>query len=235
MGIDNITLCTYTHDKCCDVHPIYFNRISKYFNDIDSIAFCNYPINNTNTIIYKDTDPFYKQIIECLSKINTKYIIYSQEDYILFDFVKIDILKKYIELMQKDTSISFIRLIKSGIANDSQRYNDDLFIIDKNENYFYSTQATIWNKNTLIDMFKFAMPNSIRDEQYNSNYLKTMNVVGLCPYITGKAIGNHYNSYEYPYIATAIVRGRWNYSEYKIELDKIFIEYKINKDIRGTL
>ena len=43
----------------------------------------------------------------------------------------------------------------------------------------------------------------------------------------------HYDSSIFPYIATAIVKGKWNYSEYKNELDILFDNYKINKHERG--
>jgi len=43
-----------------------------------------------------------------------------------------------------------------------------------------------------------------------------------------------YDSNIFPYIATAIVKGKWNYSEYKNELDILFDMYKINKMERGV-
>jgi hypothetical protein len=38
----------------------------------------------------------------------------------------------------------------------------------------------------------------------------------------------------YPYIATAIIKGKWNLSEYPIELGDLLSEYKIDKSIRGV-
>ena len=43
----------------------------------------------------------------------------------------------------------------------------------------------------------------------------------------------HYDSLVFPYIATAINKGKWNYNEYQKELDIFFTEYEINPFERG--
>lgn len=143
-------------------------------------------------------------------------------------------LDDYINIMNNDKSISFIRLIKSGINDDSNRYNDNLFYIDRNSHYFYSTQATIWRKSELLRLFKESKSISIRDEVRNSYFLMANGSIGLCAYLTGKKVGGHFNSYSYPYIATAIVQGKWNTLEYNDELSKLFQKYSIDKNKRGT-
>ena len=45
----------------------------------------------------------------------------------------------------------------------------------------------------------------------------------------------HYDSLVFPYIATAINKGKWNMSEYSNELDKLFGEYNINPFERGII
>ena len=45
----------------------------------------------------------------------------------------------------------------------------------------------------------------------------------------------HYDSLVFPYIATAINKGKWNMSEYSNELDKLFGEYNINPFERGIV
>lgn len=235
MGLENITLLTYTNSKCSDIHDSYFDRVKKYFTGLQKqIVVCDSKVDGFTNHIYSDDDDFYHHILDSLSLVETDYIIYSQEDYILFDYVKPDLIYKYIDLMDNDKSISFIRLIRSGITNDSNKYNDDLFIIDRNENYYYSTQATIWRKDIILKMFQLAKPKSIRDEFSNSKYLLDVSVNGLCSYLNGEKVGGHYNSYSYPYIATAIVQGKWNTLEYKDELDIIFNDYNIDKNIRGV-
>ena len=100
--------------------------------------------------------------------------------------------------------------------------------------YYYSTQATLWDKKQLLSMFRQSKAKSIRDESYNSTYLKNINAIGMCYSIRGEKIGGHYNSTIFPYIATGIVRGKWNTNEYSNELNTFFYEFDIDKNIRGT-
>ena len=44
---------------------------------------------------------------------------------------------------------------------------------------------------------------------------------------------SHWDSKVYPYVATAIVKGKWNYSEYESELSSLHKEYNVDKNIRG--
>ena len=45
----------------------------------------------------------------------------------------------------------------------------------------------------------------------------------------------HYDSTIFPYIATAINKGKWNMSEYSKELDFLFKEYNVNPFERGIV
>jgi hypothetical protein len=47
--------------------------------------------------------------------------------------------------------------------------------------------------------------------------------------------GNHYDSNVYPYIATALVKGKWIISEYSDQLTKLLINYNIDQNKRGIL
>ena len=82
-------------------------------------------------------------------------------------------------------------------------------------------------------MFETSKVETIWDEPLNSKFLMELGKVGLCVKEKGDKVGGHYNSSIYPYIATAIVKGKWNYSEYKKDLDLIFNEFNIDKEKRG--
>ena len=46
---------------------------------------------------------------------------------------------------------------------------------------------------------------------------------------------HHYDSKIYPYIATAVVKGKWNLTDYPQELIKILNKNNINVDKRGKI
>ena len=234
--MENLSLLTYTHSKAKDLHKPFYERILKFFPDMKNIYFTsNEEIEYGKCIVYNDNDNHSKQMVDALTQIPTDYIIYSQEDYILFDYVKVDELINCLNLLESDKSIPFIRLIHSGLGNPSVKYNNDFYHIDPNSSYYFSTQITLWRKSILIDMYNSSNVKMIFDESQNSSHLRAISARGLFSAKKGSRVGNHYNSWIYPYTATAIVKGKWNISEYQKELDELFSEYDINPLERGIL
>lgn len=226
--MNNLTLLTYTHSKCTDLHPAYFGRIEKYFPSLkNKYVTCNEFVPYGECVVYDNSDTHSNQMVDVLSKIPTDYVIYSQEDYVLFDYVKEDTIKEYIDLMNTDKNIGFIRLIQSGVAGMNSEYNKDLLYVDSNSEYFFSTQATIWRREVLLEMFKNSKVDSIFYEPYNSKFLKELGIIGLYTKSRGERVGGHYNSFVYPYIATAKVKGYWNMIEYPKEMYELMEEYKL--------
>ena len=71
---------------------------------------------------------------------------------------------------------------------------------------------------------------NIWDSEVRLNELaKNLDLKGVFLYnIENKRGKNHWDSNDFPYIATAIVKGKWNFQEYKNELMEILISNKIN-------
>ena len=235
--MNNISLLTYTHTNTKDVHPVYFGELEKYFPSLENnYVTCNEKIDYANCIVYNDSDRHSTQMINALNVIPTKYVIYAQEDYILFDYVNTDELNKLISYMESDESIPFIRLIQCGLGNVTEKYNDDLAYLDSNWEYYFSTQITIWRKDILLQMYKNADPEKITSTEVNHvQSLRDISTKGMFHLKRGNQIGGHFNSHAYPYIATAIVKGRWNYTEYETELQNVFKCYNINPFERGIV
>lgn len=235
--MNNLTLLTYTHSKTIDIHPIYFDRIDKYFNIDKHVVLCDIHLEFPNIVsrTYSNRDEYYKHMIEGLYQVKTNYVIYSQEDYFLYDFVDKYRIENLIKILDRDTDISFIRLINSGIDFLPIAYNEELVYIPTDHNYFFSTQISIWRVTDLIKMFESSKVPTIWDEPKNSIYLKQLGKIGLCVTDKGRKVGGHYDSTIYPYIATAIIKGKWNDSEYSRELTTIYKQYNIDKTLRGVI
>ena len=235
--MNNLSLLTYTHSNVSDLHPAYFGRLEKYFPDMkNSFVMCDKKIDYVNCIIYDDLQNHGIQMVNALEKIPTDYVIYAQEDYILFDYVNTNEINKLVQYMEADINIPFIRLIYSGVGNHTKNYNDDLGYLDSNWEYYFSTQITIWRKDILIKMYKNANPIKLTDtEVHKVQYLRDISTNGLFYLKKGKAIGGHFNSPIYPYICTGVVKGKWNYSEYEKELNDVFQEYNIIPFERGIV
>jgi len=76
------------------------------------------------------------------------------------------------------------------------------------------------------------------DEMFEPAATKTCRELGIqglvCYHGEPKRGKYHHDTSVFPYIATALVKGRWNVSEYREELEPLLVEYNIDEHHRGT-
>ena len=112
--------------------------------------------------------------------------------------------------------------------------NDLFHNIPQKSKYLFSTQATLWRKKSLFKLLtnayeKYKYDNIWESEVRLNELAQNLNLKGAFLYNNGNKRGkNHWDSNNFPYIATAIVKGKWNFQEYKNELMEILISNKIN-------
>jgi len=238
--MNNLALVTYTHSNCRDVWPSYFTRLNHFLNEIDSFVFNDKPFEEYSRhkfLTYDDVSPYYLEYTKCLNQFDHKYVIYMQEDFILYLRPNLELLNRYLNILEKDHSISYIRLLRCGDVT-SQQYEDNLFYISKdgrsNQSInSYSMQPTIWRKADLIKLYETAARPKFGEYIEYAHAMNKLNINGLYHYSNEKSRGGHFDSSVFPYIATAIVKKKWNVSEYPDELKSVFREFKINPNLRG--
>lgn len=230
-------LLLYTHTDCKDVWKIFFNQIDKYLPNIEKIILVNKDDHNIpfeyQKIFYNDNLNYTKRITQCLNELNNETILFIHEDMILFDNVNHNKISDFIELIEKNKA-DFIKLIKVDIGDDKTEYYPNL--IKTPQELMFSVQPTICKSNKLKNIFSLFDCNIWDFEKQASNaclHFKYVNCFMASAEKDKKRGLFHYDSSIFPYIATAIVKGKWNYSEYKNELDILFDNYKINKHERG--
>lgn len=233
----NFCILTHTHSDCKDLYDLYFDSIDKYFSkEIQHIVCVDEEILTDRAIkqiIYKKDSLFADRILLALSQIEQEFVLFSLEDYILYDYVDDTSLNEYLNFMSRNPVIGFIRLIQSGIVQDfSYPEFDKLIVLQKNIDYYFSTQITIWRKDLLIKLFEYYKTKTVRDEIATSYELSKFDYIGMAVKRKGKSVGGHFDSLEYPYIATACVGGKWNISEYPY-LATLLDKYGIDISIRG--
>jgi len=227
----------YTNSNCNDVWEMFLNENKKHTNlDLfvitDSDTFPN--VSEEKIYRYKNTEPYWLVWSNALEKFGLNNFLYLQEDFILYDTVDDEKLTHLTEYLNT-TDFSFIRLIKSGSLNNIT-INNNLFEIESTNPDIFSMQPTIWKTNEYIKIMK-----GVKEEKWleNNKYKTFMiqnNIKGAYYYNNEPKRGlNHHDSSIYPYIATALVRGKWNLSEYSFELGSILEKYDININKRGTI
>ena len=223
----------YTNSNCSDVFTPFLKQNKKHCN-IPLYLISDYQpdYDPDKTFIYDNDEPYYLVWSNALKKFNSESFIYLQEDFFLYSDVNRKLIEKYKELLFQ-SDYSFIRLLKSGKLNNKQIFENLYEIESDNENIF-SMQATLWKTFDYIKIME-----AVKDQKWleNDNYRNKMielGLKGLYHYDGEPKVGKyHHNSNVYPYTATAIVRGEWNFSEYANELGPILEENNINCNLRG--
>jgi hypothetical protein len=227
----------YTNSNCSDLWDMFQTQNKKH-TKIPLFMISNKEVNNVSLsgfYKYDNKEPYYKVWVDALNNFGGEYFIYLQEDFFLYEDVNHEKINEYVEFLKNNPDYSFVRLIKSGSLGDS-KLTDTLYEIDYSNPFIFAMQATIWRTSDYIRLMEI-----VREEKWleTENYTKTMNSIrmkGAYHYNNEqKRGGNHYDTDVYPYIATVLVKGKWNISEYPNELKPIIEENKINLNIRGTI
>lgn len=158
MLMDYCSLVVSSCDKYETAWYPYFELIKRYWPDRpDKI----YLITETKTYSHEGLNivcinpgkksTWSERLYQCLSQINTKYIIFSLEDFFLLGEVKNHRLERCFEWMEKDANIAVCRLAVS----DDQRLErttqyEDFFIASGEIPYRLDTQFALWNREILI-------------------------------------------------------------------------------------
>ena len=227
----------YTNSNCSDLWSAFQNQIKKHSN-IPLYMISDKEVDNINLsgmFIYNNEDPYYKVWSDALQRFNSEYFIYLQEDFFLYQDVNQNKINEYVEFLKNNPDYSFVRLIKSGQLGD-KKLSNTLYEIESSNPYIFAMQATIWRTADYITLME-----AVKETKWleTSKYTYTMNrmgVKGVYHYDNEpKRGGNHFDSNVYPYIATALVKGKWIMSEYSKELKPILVENNIDQNKRGVI
>jgi hypothetical protein len=227
----------YTNSACSDIWEPFLGQLTKFSDyEIYMISDVDFEDKRIKKIFtYDNNDPYYKVWTDALNFFSVDYFIYLQEDFFLYSNVNNDLINKYLKFLKNNDAYSFVRLIKSGNLKKEKIY-DKLYEIESTNSDIFSMQATIWNTQKYIDLLNDVKSDKWLENNYYRDSAIKMNLKGLYHYDNENKRGlMHYDSNVYPYIATALVRGKWNISEYQNELLPIILKYKIDLNKRGTI
>ncbi len=238
---ENITLFMYSHSSYSDVWGPFFKQSEKFTPEYKKVLFSDDDLGKTpenwTFIKYDDNDSYSDRMYKCLEQIETELCFLHHEDMFLYDMPNKQVLSLYEDIVLND-DIDFIRLLRSV---DAPSFNykgiNTLSAIPNHSHYFFSVQPSICKTDSLIKIYKNTKVDHIRQfEPLVQQVCRDLKIKGLFHYNEEPKRGDHhYDSSVYPYIATAIVKGKWNLSDYPIELGEILIKNNINVDIRGKV
>lgn len=229
--MNNLPLVVYTHSDMKDVWNPFFGQLEKFMPSY-KIYVCidrndEELAKKYNIITYDASKKYTNRILECLDKINENVILFFHEDMILYAEPKHEYLKKYYEFVLNNKA-NIIKLIYAGSGGVISEFEETLIHNDLSK---FSVQPTIIK----IENFKNLIKENLELSIYEFEDAVKINEFDFSA-TNGKEKKRgifHYDSFVFPYIATAINKGKWNLTEYQNELNPIFEEYNINPFDRG--
>lgn len=212
----------HTHSDYFDVLEIFLFRYDR-FCSLPLTILTNKIVEGRDCFVYDDSMTYKERWAAFLSNC-VEDVCVLHEDFILYFYTNIPPLPN---------GYDCVRLQYNGNL-EYKNDNGQLYEIVGNNDRF-SITPSIWKSKSLKEFLEKSSSNSIWDlellEQQNTISMK----IGFF-YAGEPKVGSlHYRSNFFPCILSAISKGRWNYFEYKEELDCVFKEYDIDKNIRGVL
>jgi len=231
MGI-TLPIIVYTHTDMKDVWPMFFGQFKKYISNTKIYVAVNEKdeqLSEYNQITYDDKSQYTERWKQILDKIEEDVFIFLHEDMIVLDEINFQLLDKYIGYTINGL-VDSVKLILVGDSYNVSSIDDTLVT---NQYSKFSIQPTITKKS----IFKKILENTTPMNGWQFEESITTNKGHFMVKLGGETKRGlyHYDSLIFPYIATAISKGKWNTTEYENELNKLFIEYNINPFERGII
>jgi len=226
ISTGEVPILIYSHSSYSDVWPLIFGQFEKYFSnskiylltDEDPIQI-KYP-----KIYYKNEQTYNERVIHCIMQLDIETFLFTHEDMPLYNIPNYFKLNQYIKYIENG-KIDSVKLIFGGWHFKSKICSFDESL-SKNKLTRFSIQPTIIKKRTLISILsRYSASNLWKLERKISKSWYHPYEEFACN-LKGEKHGNHCDCSIYPYIATAIVKGKWNFEQYDI-LKPMLDEYQI--------
>ena len=225
-------ILVYTHSDYSWVWKYWHQQTDKFLQNFDKICMSN---SNSSfrddyfVIKYDDKLTYKNRVLSCLNDIDdNEIVLFCHEDMFLYKKPNFEIIDEYINLVKND-NCELVKLIRAFENLNKSNLHKKLF---KNpDKQLFSIQPTIIKIKTLKHIYKTVPGENIWEFEANTSKKYLKDLISLCsfdPDVDKKRGKFHYDSSVYPYICTAVIKGKWNFKEYKKELFEIFYNKKFN-------
>ena len=157
---ENVTLVVSSCDKYEDAWYPYFELLQKYWpQHPERIALITetkkYSCDGLNikTYNYPDSYTWSERLYYTLKDINTKYIIFSLEDFFLLNYVDQEKINNCIKWMENNEKIAECRLCVSNSPKlkETEEY-EGFYFADSDMDYRVDTQVALWRKESMMNL-----------------------------------------------------------------------------------
>ena len=232
----------YTHSDYSDVWPAFFTQQDKFLgpfkkNYIFLNKFSELVPRHWEQIFYDDSSSYTDRLDQCFSQIRSELIFFQHEDMFLYDLPKVaPILKISAKMKNPKTSLDYIRLIRGGLYLGFPIIGNPAFSrMSRISPWLFSIQPSLWRRESFLTLIRSLPGRNIWEFEIQAQKkFRALKIRGATLNQRGQKRGkHHWDSKLYPFVATAIVKGKWNFSEYEDVLAPILGESSIDHLVRG--
>lgn len=162
--MQKFTLMMLTCDKYSDIWPAYFGQLRKYWPQYTGEIFVNteskrvegtgikniisYPTEN-----FQWNTPWSYRLYKCLEQIQTEYVIFLMDDFILTDYVDQEEIEKDISYMENDKTIACFNYLPIPGEPEAIKY-ERYMQMPKKTPFRINLQAALWRKSYLMKFIR---------------------------------------------------------------------------------
>ena len=242
-GFKMFPLVYYSHTDYSDVWPLMFSQVDKYFPTHQKYLFsdnatADLESPNWTLIKYDDGLKYQQRMVHCLRQVPEEVILFHHEDMFLYDVPLYQNLNEIAESI-KGGEIDIVKLICASYQEVTFRNITKLsYVFENPVNLKFAIQPSLCNKKTLEMVYDKTGGDTIwQFEAFATQTCSYFNVKTAMTYLPQdqKRGAFHWDSTVYPYFATAIIKGKWNFTDYEASLKALLEEKKIDYSIRGVV
>ena len=166
---------------------------------------------------------------------------FTKRYYLFYDQADLKKAESFLSEIQ-NTDLSFIKFVHSNLET-YQEYKPNLFLIDKHCENNFSQTLSFWKTKDFLKIHENCPDSEIGQkgnelghlEVFAKEVCRDLEISGLCYYNNEKQRGQcHFDSEIFPHTASALVKGKWNLSEYYPEIYPLLNSHNIQINTRGV-
>lgn len=237
-------LIFYSHSDYSDAWVPMFEQTNRYFPDHKKYLFSDQSTKeleqeNWQLIKYDDRKGYQNRVIDCLDQVEEDIVMFHHEDMFLYGEPRYDQLSDIASVIKKG-NIDIVKLICASykpIEFENIKSTELSYIFENPPNLKFAIQPSLCNKSKLRMIYHKTGGDSIwKFEAHSSHVCDYLDIrTGMTFFETDQKRGKyHWDSSIYPYFATAIVKGKWNFAEYEDILRPILEQNNVDYLNRGV-
>lgn len=238
-------MLVYSHSDYFDVLHAFLGEFSRYFADtFDLLIACNEGGKSAAerlsletmrevgmVLTYKEESQYTERLVEVFKSIcNRDRVVFLHEDMIPTARHNMEVIEELVGY-SREKGLSWLGLTKNTSYKDKKRVSNRISMACTG--YRYVVQPAIVEVNRWRGQLE-GLPHALNIwelEEYMKNSPDSVYFLDNPEDI--KRGAGHFDVSDFPHISTAIVKGRWNISEYPVEIQRLSRRYGIKLKNRG--